>query len=182
MYCDDHSLLQIKNKETQDKWNHHCLFSARRETGFMLWLLESMELTQHLWCWAVGGPRVQRAPVPVDCTRLGPLLSNGPITIVFPPTEPGWSQFCLEQPCWFACNFFVLWSSCGLVQIQAILWATKNPFSGDSWGLEFDGWTSFFTLWFIIAASGLRKDCWVCLHFNKYSIKMLWCVDGLASW
>lgn len=38
------------------------------------------------------------ASVPVDCTSLGPLLSSGPIAIALPPTQPGWSQFCLEQP------------------------------------------------------------------------------------
>lgn len=45
--------------------------------------------------WAPG----EEASVPVDCTSLGPLLSNGPIAIVFPPTQPGWSRFCLEPPC-----------------------------------------------------------------------------------
>lgn len=44
-----------------------------------------------------GGPG-EEASVPVGCTSLGPLLSNGPIAIAFPPTQPGWSRFCLEPP------------------------------------------------------------------------------------
>ena len=103
---------------------------------------------------------------------------NGPVTTVSsPPSEAGLSSACSNHADLLVTSLSCR-ISCGLVQIQVILWVTKHPPSVDSWVLEFDWWTSFSldVLSLYIAASGLQKDCWVCLHFNKYSIKMLWCV------
>ena len=77
------------------------------------------------------------------------------------------------------------WINCGPNPGDSLSYKKKKSFlfwlpGVRVWWVDF-----FFSLDFsssYIATSGLHKDCRVCLHFNKYSIKMLWCVDFLVSW
>lgn len=82
-----------------------------------------MGWTHHLGCYEKGWETSTEINTlrRVDRTRLGAAgLSMAPAPLFFLTTRPGWSQFCLEQPCWFAYNF-VLFDQ---------LWIGPNP--GDS--------------------------------------------------
>ena len=132
-------------------WNNSCLFWANRETLFYgCWSGWSWSDT----CDVAEGGKPVRAQGNAPCQEDSPNFSdlpNGHISTVFLITQAARSQLCLEQPCRFAHNFFVLWDQ---------LWSkprrsfeshthTRNPFSSDSQEFEFDGWTVFSLYFFI---------------------------------
>lgn len=97
-----------------------------------------MGWTHHLGCYEKGWETSTEINTlrRVDRTRLGAAgLSMAPTPLFFLTTRPGWSQFCLEQPCWFAYNFVLfdqLWIGPNPGDSLSRKKKEKNPFSVDS--------------------------------------------------
>lgn len=156
------------------------VFTAAGENGVNPTLL----MPQVRKGWEAG---VEGEPV---CCRLyqpGPCWSpwNGYVTVCSSATpSQGWLQFCLQQLDWLVCHVCVpldqLWNG---PKPGESLSHKDYPFSSAPglrvWWVNF----LFISLHFVvllfcflslcIAASGLHEGCWVCMHFNKQSIKML---------
>lgn len=153
---------------------------------FILWLLEETEWSQHLWCcewrWETDAGSIQR---PVDCTSVGSTALNGPVTNVC-PHHPARLVLVLPVATMLICLLLLcpFGSTVDWSKTQVILRVSKKKKKSFLFwllGVYRVWWVGFFSS-LVIAASGLHKDCGVCSHFNKYSIKMLRCVDFLVSW
>lgn len=171
----------------QEKWNHKCLFQANREQLAFHFMAAGVNrvIPTPLMLWVKVGNRCREYPTPCRLHQRGLYCSKWPCyqCLSSSPSEAGLSSACSNHVDLLV-TALSFWINCGLVQNpgdSSSLKKKKKSFLFWLLGVYRVWWVGFFSS-LVIAASGLRKDCGVCSHFNKYSIKMLRCVDFLVSW